>query len=83
MPTAANQHGIDLPFIPDDLMEALEERFPCRSADINDADRMIWFKAGQRQVVEYLMDQKKRQRAADAVIGLKEAVYMEGGVTEA
>lgn len=60
--------GIDLPHIPDDLLAALEARFPDRCPDITDPERMIWFKAGQRSVIAILADQARRQKETDALM---------------
>lgn len=60
-------NGIDLPHIPDDLLAALDARFPDKCPDISDPDRQIWFKAGQRSVIAILADQARRQKEADAL----------------
>jgi hypothetical protein len=36
------------------LVEALEKIYPSRPPSITDSDRMVWFKAGQASVVEFL-----------------------------
>ena len=53
--------GIDLPYISDELLHALDSKFPNSCPNLQDSDREIWFKAGQRSVVEYVEDQKQRQ----------------------
>ncbi len=73
-----NSHGIELPYIPPDLLSSLEARYPDRCPDIQDSDRVIWFKAGQRQVVNYLIDQQSRQKEADRNTGL-DGLFLEGG----
>lgn len=73
-----NEHGIDLPFIPDDLLSTLNIKYPERCPDINDSERQVWFKAGQRSVIHMLNDQKRRQQEADAATGLN-GIYLEGG----
>lgn len=59
-----NKYGIDLPPISDALLFALDGKFPNVCPSLNDADRMIWFKAGQRSVVDYMKDQYERQGQA-------------------
>ena len=51
-----------LPVITDELIFALDQIFPHRHPDLSLSDREIWFKAGQRFVVDYLIDQQKRQQ---------------------
>ena len=62
---SATVNGIDLPYIPDDLLKALDERFPNHWPSLDAVDREIWFAAGARSVVDYLLDQKRRQQEAD------------------
>ena len=64
---STNSSGIDLPYIPDDLLDALDKKFPERCPDPDDAERMIWAKSGQRSVIRYLKDQSRRQKEADAL----------------
>lgn len=61
---SATINGIDLPYIPDDLLEALDKRYPNHWPGIEATDREIWFKAGERAVIDYLLDQKRRQQEA-------------------
>lgn len=39
----------------EDLIKALNKKYPAKVPDLNDSDRLIWFKAGQRDVVEHLL----------------------------
>lgn len=51
-----------LPLWSVDLVEQLAEEFPERSLDRTDIDkseRQIWYEAGQRSVVRYLLQLKK------------------------
>lgn len=57
-----NRHGIDLPYIPDDLLAALDTKYPELCPDIRDDERTVWLKAGRRDVIRYLLDQRARQR---------------------
>ena len=51
-----------LPLITDDLIQGLDNLYPQRHPDLSLSDREIWYKAGQRSVVDYLIEQQKRQR---------------------
>ena len=51
-----------LPLITDDLIQALDNLYPQRHPDLSLSDREIWYKAGQRFVVDYLIEQQKRQQ---------------------
>ena len=51
-----------LPPITNELIEGLDAAFPHRHPDLSFSDREIWFKPGQRFVVDYLIDQQKRQQ---------------------
>ena len=51
-----------LPPITDELIEALDVAYPNRHPDLSLSDREIWFKAGQRFVVDYLIEQQARQK---------------------
>ena len=51
-----------LPVITDELIFALDQIFPHRHPDLSLSDREIWFKAGQRFVVDYLIEQQARQK---------------------
>ena len=54
--------GLKLPPITDDLIQGLDEVFPNRHPDLSLSDREIWYRAGQRYVVDYLIEQQKRQK---------------------
>ncbi len=51
----------DFPKISKRLVEELRNRFPDTSPRLDDRDRMVWFKAGQSAVVDFLIEQHKRQ----------------------
>jgi hypothetical protein len=51
-----------LPVITDDLIQGLDNLYPQRHPDLSLSDREIWYRAGQRSVVDYLIEQQKRQR---------------------
>jgi len=50
-----------LPPIPNKLVKALDEMFPDSCPRIDDSNRMVWFRAGQRAVVDFLIEHHKRQ----------------------
>ncbi len=52
---------IKLPPIDDDLIQALDNVFPNRHPDLSLSDREVWYRAGQRFVVDWLVEQQKRQ----------------------
>ena len=51
-----------LPLITDDLIQGLDNLYPQRHPDLSLSDRELWYRAGQRSVVDYLIEQQKRQR---------------------
>ena len=53
---------VKLPPITDDLIQGLDEVFPNRHPELSLSDREVWYRAGQRFVVDYLIEQQKRQR---------------------
>ena len=50
------------PIITDELINSLAVVFPRRPPELSDTDREVWYKAGQRSVVDYLIEQQKRQK---------------------
>ena len=58
------QNNKDLKPIPPfakSLLESLDERFPEQCASVNQTINEIMFKAGQRSVVRFLMEEFKQQ----------------------
>ena len=49
------------PDISKELLNRLEELYPEKSAMLCDMMKEVWFKAGQRSVVTFLTEQRKRQ----------------------
>ena len=49
------------PIIKDDLLNYLDVRFPEKSADLKDTEKEVFFKGGQRSVVNHLIKQKQIQ----------------------
>ena len=44
------------------MIFALDQIFPHRHPDLSLSDREVWYKAGQRFVVDFLIEQQKRQK---------------------
>ncbi len=53
---------MSLPVITDELINALDVVFPNKHPDLSMTDKEIWYKAGQRYVVDYLIEQQSRQK---------------------
>tara|TARA_B100000242_G_scaffold223589_1_gene164327 strand:- start:23 stop:226 length:204 start_codon:yes stop_codon:yes gene_type:complete len=51
-----------LPVITDEMIFALDQIFPHRHPDLSLTDREVWYKAGQRFVVDFLIEEQKRQK---------------------
>ena len=53
---------MSLPVITDELIQALDAVFPDRCPDLSFSDREVWYRSGQRSVVDYLIEQQLRQK---------------------
>ncbi len=51
-----------IPPLKEDLINSLDERFPEQSADMQWSDREVWFKAGQRSVIKFLLKEYEEQK---------------------
>ena len=49
------------PVISNELIEYLDSIFPEKSADLKDTEKEVYFKGGQRSVVNHLINQKQQQ----------------------
>ena len=49
------------PVIKEDLINYLDAIFPEKSADLKDTEKEVFFKGGQRSVVNHLIKQKQIQ----------------------
>ena len=49
------------PTLSNELIEYLDSIFPEKSADLKDTEKEVYFKGGQRSVVNHLINQKKIQ----------------------
>ena len=50
-----------MPLLKQDLVEALDIRFPNQSADLQWSEKEVWHKAGQSSVVEFLIKTLQEQ----------------------
>ena len=50
---------VQKPIISNELIEYLDSIFPEKSADLKDTEKEVFFKGGQRSVVNHLINQKK------------------------
>jgi hypothetical protein len=55
------QKKIKTPLISEELINYLEQLFPDKCADLKDTDKEIFYKSGQRSVVNHLIEQFKIQ----------------------
>ena len=53
---------MNLPVITDELIEGLDQVFPNRHPDLSISYREVWYRAGQRYVVDFLIEQQARQK---------------------
>jgi hypothetical protein len=49
------------PVISNELIEYLDSIFPEKSADLKDTEKEVFFRGGQRSVVNHLIKQKQQQ----------------------
>ena len=49
------------PVISNELIEYLDSIFPEKSADLKDTEKEVYYKGGQRSVVNHLINQKQQQ----------------------
>tara|TARA_Y100001963_G_scaffold80315_1_gene111446 strand:- start:169 stop:378 length:210 start_codon:yes stop_codon:yes gene_type:complete len=52
----------DLPVLTDELLDALDSIYPSKPPDLSWTDREVWYKAGQRSVVDFLKKHQERQK---------------------
>ena len=50
-----------LPFIPTDLLNELNRRYPERTPEADWSERDVWIRVGERRVIRFLNEQAKRQ----------------------
>ena len=55
------QKKIKTPLISEELINYLEQLFPDKCADLKDTEKEVFYKSGQRAVVNHLIEQFKIQ----------------------
>lgn len=53
---------LEVPTINEDLIKYLNILFPEQCADLNDTEKTIFYKSGQRSVVKHLIEKFKQQQ---------------------
>ena len=53
---------MNLPVITHEIIEGLDQMFPNSHPDLSLSDREVWYRAGQRYVVDFLIEQQARQK---------------------
>lgn len=51
-----------IPPLDEELIRALDTRFPPKCPKVTDSEREIWTYVGKRQLVEFLIEQFERQQ---------------------
>ena len=52
----------ELPIIKEELIKYLDKLFPNKCADLKDTERDIFYKSGQRSVIEHLIEKYNLQK---------------------
>ena len=52
---------VQKPIISKELIDYLDSIFPEKSADLKDTEKEVYYKGGQRSVVNHLINQKQQQ----------------------
>jgi hypothetical protein len=53
---------IEIPIITDELVNYLDNAFPDKCADLQENEKQIFYKSGQRSVVTHLIEKQKQQQ---------------------
>ena len=51
---------IQVPYTVEELIKVLDKIYPEKAPELKDNEKTVWFKAGQRSVVNWLRDLKTR-----------------------
>jgi hypothetical protein len=51
----------EIPLIPSNLLDALDKLYPHRCPELTLDEKEVWFKAGQRSVIDFLVAVKAEQ----------------------
>ena len=54
--------NVETPIIKEELIKYLDKLFPNKCADLKDTERDIFYKSGQRSVVEHLIEKFNLQK---------------------
>lgn len=65
-----------IPAIPEGLIEYLDALYPAKHPSLQTPDREVWFKAGQRDVVEHLLA-LEQERQVGITEGLRSNVLLQ------
>ena len=57
-----DEKTLELPPIDEVLVAVLSGIFPLKLPDLDMSDREIWYKIGQRSVIDYLLDHSRKQQ---------------------
>lgn len=52
----------DCPSINDELLDYLKHMFPDKCPELNESERQIFYKSGQRSVVQHLINKQQEQQ---------------------
>jgi len=52
---------IEIPTITDELVNYLDSLFPEKCADLQESEKEIFYKSGQRSVVKHFIEKQKQQ----------------------
>ena len=52
---------VQKPIVSKELIDYLDSIFPEKSADLKDTEKEVYYKGGQRSVVNHLINQKQQQ----------------------
>jgi len=55
-------NNVETPIIKEELIKYLDKLFPNKCADLKDNERDIFYKSGQRSVVEHLIEKFNLQK---------------------
>jgi|TARA_Y100000389_G_C17266864_1_gene415910 hypothetical protein len=56
---------IEIPILSEELIDYLDTFFPEKCADLQESEKEIFYKSGQRSVVKHLIEKYKLQKETD------------------
>jgi|TARA_X000001382_G_scaffold26517_2_gene17017 hypothetical protein len=57
--------NVETPILSEELIDYLDTLFPEKCADLQDTEKEIFYKSGQRSVVKHLIEKHKLQKETD------------------